>query len=79
VLERNDAYRCATVDSNRQCRRCALRYLCGGFCRAWSSGDDPNAPPTDCTALHERAHSLLSNALEALDVDVRHWLAAGLP
>lgn len=68
-----------TVDSNRQCRQCALRYLCGGFCRVWSSSDDPDAPPTDCTALHERARGLLLGALEALDVPVERWLAAGLP
>ena len=49
VLERNDAYRCVTVDSNRQCRRCALRYLCGGFCQAWGTLDDPDAPSADCT------------------------------
>ena len=25
-----------TVNSNRQCRICALRFLCGGACRAWN-------------------------------------------
>ncbi len=79
VLERNDLYRRVTVDSNRQCRACALRYLCGGFCRAWSNRDSPNAPPTDCAALHERARSLLLGASEALGVTMERWLAAGLP
>ncbi len=32
ILARNDAYRQVTVDSNRRCYTCALRYLCGGFC-----------------------------------------------
>jgi uncharacterized protein len=67
-----------TVDSNRQCRRCELRYLCGGFCRAWGSADDPNAPPRDCSALHERARNFLLHALESLDVSAERWLAAGL-
>ena len=25
-----------TVNSNRLCRECALRFLCGGACRAWN-------------------------------------------
>jgi len=79
VLARNNACRRVTVDSNRQCRRCALRYLCGGFCRAWGSSDDPDAPPTNCTALHQRARGLLLSALESLDVNTERWLAAGLP
>ena len=29
---------CHTVDTNGACRSCALRYLCGGACRAWSRG-----------------------------------------
>jgi uncharacterized protein len=79
VLERNGAYRRVTVDSNRRCRRCALRYLCGGFCRAWGNGEDPDAPPVDCTALYDRARDLLLRALESLEVRAEHWLAAGLP
>ena len=35
VLARNNVYRRVTVDSNLKCRTCALRYVCGGFCRAW--------------------------------------------
>ncbi|MBN1937766.1 MAG: TIGR04083 family peptide-modifying radical SAM enzyme [Anaerolineae bacterium] len=79
VLEWNNAYRRVTVDSNRQCQHCAMRYLCGGFCRAWGSSADPDAPPTDCAALYERAQHILTGALEALDVSAERWRAAGLP
>ena len=68
-----------TVDSNRRCRHCALRYLCGGFCRAWAVSDDPDASPTDCSALYERAHGLLVGALESLQVSPERWCAADLP
>ncbi len=68
ALKRNDAYRAVTVDSNQQCRSCALRYLCGGFCRAWGVSDDPDAPPGDCAGLYERARKLLLDALNALGV-----------
>ena len=78
VLQQNDRYRRVTVDSNEQCRLCTLRYLCGGFCRAWST-DGPNAPPQDCTALQERAHNLLAGALDVLEIEMEVWLAAGLP
>jgi radical SAM protein with 4Fe4S-binding SPASM domain len=79
VLARNDAYRRVTVDSNRRCRACALRYLCGGFCRAWSGADDPDAPLPDCAALRERARGLLLSALETLEASADQWLAAELP
>jgi uncharacterized protein len=79
VLERNDRYRGATVDTNQQCRDCALRYLCGGFCRAWGATDDPNGPPTDCSVLRERARRMLAGALEALGVSLERWSAAELP
>lgn len=79
VLEQNDRYRSVTVDSNHRCRRCALRYVCGGFCRAWGSGGDPDGPPGDCAVLHERARCLLLSALHVLDVPAERWLAAGLP
>jgi sulfatase maturation enzyme AslB (radical SAM superfamily) len=68
-----------TVDSNAQCRECSLRYLCGGFCRAWSKDGDPDAPPQDCSALQERARGLLRSALEALEVSEERWIEAGLP
>jgi radical SAM protein with 4Fe4S-binding SPASM domain len=67
-----------TVDSNEKCRGCGLRYLCGGFCRAWGSPEDPDAPPADCRALQERARGLLLSALEALEVSEEKWGRAGL-
>jgi uncharacterized protein len=79
VLAQNDAYRGVTVDSNAQCGHCALRYLCGGFCRAWGSSDDPDAPPRDCSALYARARTKLQSALDILDIPVEAWTAAGLP
>ncbi len=79
VLERNDAYRRVTVETNRQCRHCGLRYICGGFCRAWGATDDPDGPPVDCSALQERANRLLAGALGALEVSSERWRAAGLP
>jgi uncharacterized protein len=79
VLARNNAYRQVTVGSNLKCRTCTLRYVCGGFCRAWSVDDDPNSPPMDCRALHARAHKLLCNALEVLNIPPDRWISAGLP
>ena len=79
VLKKNDGYRQVTVDTNRGCRACALRYLCGGYCRAWGLGDDPNAPPPDCAALYTRAAHILRTALEILEADNNLWQAAGLP
>jgi uncharacterized protein len=79
VLKRNDPYRLFTVDSNSQCQACGLRYLCGGFCRAWSSNGNPNSGPRDCTALQLRAYDSLLGALETLDVPLERWQAAGLP
>lgn len=79
VLARNEPYRQITVDNTAQCSTCALRYLCGGFCRAWSCSDDPRSPPTDCTLLRRRAQTLLESALDVLDVDRVRWVEAGLP
>jgi uncharacterized protein len=79
VLAANDAYRQVTVDSNRGCRACTLRYLCGGYCRAWGEGDDPNAPSPNCEALYARAERLLRSALEVLEVSAARWRSAGLP
>jgi uncharacterized protein len=83
----SDAFRSLgthTVNSNRACRECPLRYLCGGACRAWnraaSDGQtDLDAPPVDCSALHARARSLLVSALDHLSVGPDAWLAAALP
>jgi uncharacterized protein len=79
VLRQNDRYRQVTVDNNELCRACILRYLCGGFCRAWSLNGDPNAAPHNCTALKLRSHDLFLGALEILDVPPENWRAAGLP
>ena len=73
-----------TVDTNRACRECPLRYLCGGACRAWNRRPghpqtDFDAPPTDCRVLHARARSLLTSALEHLGSSPAQWAAAGLP
>lgn len=79
ILKKNDRYRRATVDSNEACHACALRYLCGGFCRAWSVDGDADSAPRDCTSLRERAGELLLGALETLQVPVERWRLAGLP
>jgi hypothetical protein len=67
------------VDSNQKCGLCVLRYLCGGFCRAWGSTADPDSPPTDCAALYAQARGLLLSAVDVLDVSVEQWQMAGLP
>ncbi len=74
----------ATVDSNRACRACALRYLCGGACRAWNrladdAQTDLDAPPLDCSRLRSRAQGVLLSALDYLEVPRERWLEAGLP
>jgi uncharacterized protein len=79
VLKQNNRYRWATVDSNELCHACALRYLCGGFCRAWSKDGSPDAAPVDCTALYMRAQELLIGALETLEKTPVDWQMAGLP
>jgi uncharacterized protein len=79
VLERNDAYRYHTVDTNLKCRGCSLRYVCGGFCQAWSRADHPDVSTTDCSTLHTRAHTNLLSALEVLNIRTDGWLEAGLP
>jgi uncharacterized protein len=79
VLEQNKAYRQYTVDSNLKCRTCAVRYVCGGQCRAWGAGVDPNAPPLDCDTLYTQSVELLRGALEVLNVPLRSWADAGLP
>lgn len=77
--EKCSRFRAATVDRNRQCARCALRYLCGGFCRAWSLTSDPDAPPQDCSPLFQNARQALERALDELKVPLERWIAAGLP
>jgi uncharacterized protein len=72
-----------TVNSNHQCRRCTLRYLCGGACRAWNRQPstaqiDLDAPPVDCSRLFSRAQLLLTCAMVHLGVSPAQWQAAGL-
>jgi uncharacterized protein len=73
-----------TVNTNRKCRTCHLRFLCGGACRAWARASpeqqtDLDAPPVDCTHLLQRAESLLQSALDHLAISTERWLATGLP
>jgi uncharacterized protein len=43
-------YRFHDVDSNKKCRNCGVRYLCGGMCRAWVPEDaDIDSGDFDCT------------------------------
>jgi uncharacterized protein len=65
-----------TVDSTPHCRACPLRYLCGGYCRAWRAGEALDAPPADCAALRGRAQAQLRAALEALAVPPERWRVA---
>lgn len=72
-----------TVNTNRACRECVLRYLCGGACRAWSrqveeAKTDLDAPPSDCDHLWQRARSLLVSALGHLGISEGQWREAGL-
>jgi uncharacterized protein len=72
-----------TVNTNRGCRECALRYLCGGACRAWSrlpqdAQTDLDAAPRDCAHLQARARSLLLSALEHLGIPEERWREVGL-
>ncbi len=69
-----------TVDTNPRCRRCAVRYLCGGVCRAWAggAGHDLDAPVA-CGGLESRAWQLVSAALAQVGVSEAAWRDAGLP
>jgi uncharacterized protein len=66
--ERFEFLRQMTVDKNPHCSNCAFRYLCGGYCRAWRSGEEINSPPPDCTPLRKRAEKQLQSALEMLNI-----------
>lgn len=73
-----------TVDTNKGCRKCALRYLCGGACRAWNHKSkepkrDLNDPPLDCNQLYKRASSLLFSALVQLQISKEKWNITDLP
>ncbi len=68
-----------TVDTNRKCRACEVRYLCGGACRAWGgerTQRDLDAPPPECDGLKRRADALLraASAFIELAQQERHGL-----
>ena len=72
-----------TVNSNRGCHACALRYLCGGACRAWSRQADADqtnldSAPVDCEHLRRRAVSLLTSSLGHLGITSEDWHKAGM-
>ncbi len=61
-----------TVDTNSHCRVCAVRYLCGGACRAWSGEAcqyDLDAGPAECDGLRSRATMLLGVAIRYLQLN----------
>jgi uncharacterized protein len=73
-----------TVNTNLICKQCALRYLCGGVCRAWdrlpaSLQTDLDAPPMNCSNQKNRARLIFLNALERLNVTEEMWSAVGFP
>lgn len=51
-------YRFHDVDTNRKCRECGVRYLCGGICKAWAKDKtDIDSGDFDCMerkACYER-------------------------
>ena len=60
-----------TVDTNAKCRTCAVRYLCGGACRAWGGEATQyslDAAPPECGGLRDRAEALLRAAIEYLEL-----------
>ncbi|MBI2297729.1 MAG: SPASM domain-containing protein [Armatimonadetes bacterium] len=69
-----------TVDINLRCRECAVRYLCGGVCRAWAGAANADLDaPVACGALHERAVQLARAALDRVGLTAERWEEAGLP
>jgi uncharacterized protein len=69
-----------TVDCRPGCSRCALRYLCGGACRAWR----PESPPWQGAAVAPdpvQCHwwgvyrTLVRAACEQLRIDAESWWA----
>ena len=72
-----------TVNSNSGCRTCALRYLCGGACRAWNQQvgagqTNLDASPLNCEHLCMRARSLLTSTLAHLGITAADWQKTGL-
>lgn len=59
-----------TVDTNKKCKNCDMRYLCGGACRAWGNeenGIDLDAPIENCYVLKRRALKVLEVAKNYLE------------
>jgi len=53
LLDRGELYEYCRhgVDSNRKCRACEVRYLCGGVCKAWvGDRDDVDSGDFDCSS-----------------------------
>ncbi|MCP4218593.1 MAG: radical SAM protein [bacterium] len=62
---------CHTVDTNPKCRRCDVRYICGGACRAWggeATRSQLDAEPPDCLNLQTNAESLVKAAYHYLEL-----------
>jgi len=60
-----------TVDTNAKCKKCEVRYLCGGACRAWggeTTQHDLNASPPECCGLRDRAEGILQAATAYLEL-----------
>lgn len=85
ALLQTDAFRdlrCHTVDTNHKCHTCALRYLCGGACRAWNYplNDDHSTlddAPRNCLHLYRRASTLFLDSLQQLRISTDRWRDAG--
>jgi len=59
------------VDTNPRCRRCEVRYLCGGACRAWGgemAQHNLDASPQECSGLYSRASHLYIEAMNYLNI-----------
>ena len=70
--ERFGGLTCHNVDTNKRCKTCELRYLCGGACRAWGgreTQDDLDTAPPECTGLRSRARRLWLAAGEYIELD----------
>jgi uncharacterized protein len=59
----------ATVDTNKVCSKCVIRYLCHGPCRAWSdhlskNNINPSPRPEDCANLMRENLMLIHQAFQ---------------
>ncbi len=64
--------RAVTVDTNRRCRGCEWRYLCGGACKAWGLASEGRQPdlddaPAECHGLARKAEALYEEALRIIE------------